>query len=402
MAAPMNAATFQAGMTTLTTGMRLDDANRGPDAEPFDREECVVTSTSPQPRPESQRKSFNWRQFSCEFGRNKPCKARVPDPSGVANKLMTSPSVSVVIPCFNQGRFLRDALDSVFAQTMPASEVVVVDDGSTDRTSSIAASYSGVTCVRQPNRGLAHARNRGLRQSRGDYLVFLDADDRLLPDAIAIGAEELDRRPDHALVFGRCERIDESGQRLPTVPPPPFDGDAYETLLRNNVIWTPAVAMFRRLTGGPPIRFDPSVGPAADYDLYLRLARRQLIDGHGRLVAEYRLHSGSMSRDAALMLRSTVSVLRSQRRYVAGRRAVGAWEYGLRGFKHHYGDLLVAQIRSAWRDPRKWGGMLQAVAVLLRYHPGGVVRQSGRHLQRLIARAPVPRAQGSKARARRI
>src|SRR4051794_12323832 len=133
---------------------------------------------------------------------------------------MSLPTVSVVIPCFNQGRFLPDALESVLAQTFPAAEIVVVDDGSTDETAAAARRYPNVRCIRQRNRGLASARNTGLMHTAGECVVFLDADVRLRPEAVEIGVRELQAHPECALVWGRCVRIDEHGRQLPTVPPP--------------------------------------------------------------------------------------------------------------------------------------------------------------------------------------
>ncbi len=93
-----------------------------------------------------------------------------------------SPTVSLVIPAYNAEAYLREALDSAFAQTRPPDEVIVVDDGSGDRTPEIAASYGDrVRLLRQPNRGEAAARNTGVRVARGDLIAFLDADDTLLP-----------------------------------------------------------------------------------------------------------------------------------------------------------------------------------------------------------------------------
>jgi glycosyltransferase involved in cell wall biosynthesis len=309
---------------------------------------------------------------------------------------MTSRSVSVVIPCFNQGRYLREALDSVFAQTHPPDEVVVVDDGSTDSTAAIAGAYPAVRYVRQSNRGLARARNRGLRETTGDHVVMLDADDRLLPEALASGVSELAVRPDHAFVFGRCERIDARGRRLPTVAPPPIEGDYYQAFLRHNHVWTPAVAMFRRSVCGPLLQFDPAVGPAADYDLYLRLARQRRVYGHGRLVAEYRLHDASMSRDPAVMLQATMRVLKAQRRWIgasAGRAA--AYDYGVTAFRHHYASQVLEQIRAAAREPSRWGVVLRAAAALLRHHPGGVLRGAARGMQDLVWRAAGSRRAGA-------
>jgi hypothetical protein len=188
-------------------------------------------------------------------------------------------------------------------------------------------------------------------------------------------------------VFGRCERIDASGRRLPTVAPPPLEEEVYTALLRTNVIWTPAVVMFRRSVCGPALRFNAKVGPSADYELYLRLARQRRIHGHGRLVAEYRLHEQSMSRDPAIMLRSTVTVLREQRRHLDGsRHHLAAYEYGLRSFQHHYAEQLVTQLRREWRNPRRWGAWLRGLVTLMRYHPGGVVRQSVRYVQQIVSR----------------
>ena len=200
---------------------------------------------------------------------------------------MSFTTISVVIPCFNQGHFLSEALESVLAQTEPAAEIVVVDDGSTDNTVAVARRYPRVKCVRQPNRGLASARNTGLRHTSCDFLVFLDADDRLRPDALEVGVRELRAHPACALVWGRCVRIDEHGRQLPTVPPAPVVGDPYEALLRNNFIWTPAVVVFKRSVCAPLMRFNPAVDASADYELYLRIVRAFPIHGHTATVAEY-------------------------------------------------------------------------------------------------------------------
>src|SRR3954469_14899324 len=96
-------------------------------------------------------------------------------------------SVAVVIPCYKQANYLPDAIQSVLDQTHDRVEIVVVDDGSPDNTREVAARYATVRYVRQENQGLASARNTGIRESVSPYLVFLDADDRLLPNALAAG-----------------------------------------------------------------------------------------------------------------------------------------------------------------------------------------------------------------------
>src|SRR4051812_4587019 len=94
-------------------------------------------------------------------------------------------SVSVVIPSYNSGRFVPSAISSVLAQTRPVAQSVVVDDGSTDDTAAIAAGFSTqIDYIVQENGGVSLARNRGLAEARGTYCLFLDADDRLTPQAI--------------------------------------------------------------------------------------------------------------------------------------------------------------------------------------------------------------------------
>lgn len=97
------------------------------------------------------------------------------------------PLVSIIIPTFNYGRYICRAVDSALSQTYPNIEVIVIDDGSTDETSFILADTYGqrISCLRQENRGAAAARNIGISISRGDYITFLDADDRYMPENIA-------------------------------------------------------------------------------------------------------------------------------------------------------------------------------------------------------------------------
>ena len=138
------------------------------------------------------------------------------------------PVVSVVIPCFNQGRFLADAIDSVLGQTH-RSEAIVVDDGSTDNTLAVVKNYAGVVLIQQRNQGAAVARTSGLRQSRADFVVFLDADDRLLPDAVATGLEYLSMHGDWAFVTGHARLIDIDGSVIGT---PPQDHGYWQQLRR--------------------------------------------------------------------------------------------------------------------------------------------------------------------------
>ena len=124
------------------------------------------------------------------------------------------PLVTVVIPCYNQAHFLGEAIESVLSQSYRNFEVIVVDDGSTDNTSEVASRYEGVRLVRQENRGLSGARNRGMREAKGEYVVFLDADDRLLPGALEAGLRCFEAHPECAFVSGQSRLIAEDGTLL--------------------------------------------------------------------------------------------------------------------------------------------------------------------------------------------
>jgi len=252
--------------------------------------------------------------------------------------------VSVIIPCYNQAHYLGDALASVAAKTHGRPEVIVVDDGSTDNTVEVAERYPGVRYVRQDNAGLAAARNTGIRHSTGEYLFFLDFDDRLLPSAFRVGLTALAARPGHAFVYGGWRLIGADGTVMPTPEPAQVDDDPYRGLLRMCFISTPAAVMYRRAAvaaGG----FDTAVSPSADYNLYLRLTRRWPVYCHGELVAEYRRHGANMTLDRAMMLQAELKVLRTQRPYVRRR--------------HHPGALMPAG--------REWADAASDLSVRLRY-----------------------------------
>jgi len=277
--------------------------------------------------------------------------------------------ISVIIPCYNQAHFLSEAIESVLAQSYSYLEIIVVDDGSTDDTAQIAAKYPGVRCIRQENQGLSTARNTGLRESRGEILVFLDADDLLLPHALETGLNYLLAHPECAFVYGHYHYVNEDGSIRNEFFQEPVEQNYYLVFLKGNHIGMHATVMYRRTALEAVGGFDPSLPACEDYDLYLRLARKYPIGRHDKLVAEYRQHGTNMSRNTALMLKTVLDVLRSQWKYAkTDKEYKKAYKIGVRSWQEFYGELLVIQLAGL----RQRGEVKQTVRIamtLLRYAP---------------------------------
>ena len=249
-------------------------------------------------------------------------------------------AVTVVIPCFRQAHFLPEAIESVLAQDHGAVEIVVVDDGSPDNVGAVAAGYPGVKCLRRANGGLAAARNAGMREADGEFLLFLDADDRLLPEAVGRGLEELRADPEAMMAAGTWQLIGEEGEPLPADPPrqPP---DAFPALLESCFISTPAAVLYRRELFGRIGRFDPAVSASADYDLYLRAAARFPVRLHPHTVAEYRRHGANMTRDPELIMAAETTVLERQAPLVAADPELReALRRGIERSRSYHGERL--------------------------------------------------------------
>ncbi|WP_447980385.1 glycosyltransferase [Candidatus Nitrospira bockiana] len=291
--------------------------------------------------------------------------------------------VSIIIPCFNQARFVSEAIESVLAQSYPRYELVVVDDGSSDGSADIIRRYPDLRYVYQPNQGLSAARNRGLEVVRGRYVVFLDADDRLDPHHLSISMETIRRAPEAAAVFGDYRLLGSTAGHTHDCAPRP---DTYGTLLRGNIIPCPAVAAVRRDIVAAVGGFRRQLRSAEDYDLFLRIAAHYPMVCHHRVVAEYRQHEGQMSRRWHVMLTASMQVLRMQSPYVrANPQYREAHRAGIRHVQQRYGEPLLWQTTDALRL-RRWHEAFACLRVLVRDYPTGMVAHVGRKIRRAVQR----------------
>jgi glycosyltransferase involved in cell wall biosynthesis len=220
------------------------------------------------------------------------------------------PAVSVIIPTYNYAHFIGEAIESVLSQTYRNFEIIVVDDGSTDETSEVVAKFPEARYFNQPNQGIAAARNKGLQLSNGEALVFLDADDRLLPDALAIGKTFLEHQPDCVFVSGHWQWISRDGSLLTTPVVPAIDDNRYRAFLNFNYIGTVGQVMFRRSLFASEPAFDTTVPGCDDAELYMRIARKYPVGRHDHTVVEHRKHGANTSGQRAMMLRSMDKIYR--------------------------------------------------------------------------------------------
>lgn len=188
---------------------------------------------------------------------------------------MRAPKVSVIMSVYNGEKFLEEALESILKQTFPDYEFIIINDGSTDRTPQILASFDDprLVTVNQNNRGLTVSLNRGIRLAKGTYIARMDADDISEPTRLERQVEVLDRDPDVVLVACWYKVIDQKGnvlahRRLPT------DGKQLARLLVHcNPICHGSVLMRKEAIEAVGL-YDENLRYAQDYDLWLRLLRK--------------------------------------------------------------------------------------------------------------------------------
>ena len=202
------------------------------------------------------------------------------------------------MPAYNAAEFLQDALAGVWQQTYPHFELIVIDDGSTDRTPELLAECNDPRLVavrHDTNQGLSLALNTGLQRAQGEYVARMDADDVSVPARLARQLTFLDAHPAIGLVGARVQPIDENGVNCGDAPSVPESTGLIHFLLPlANCINHPTVMARRSVLmscGG----YDSSTYPADDYDLWLRVAERTDVANQGDVLVGYRQHGGSVT-----------------------------------------------------------------------------------------------------------
>jgi glycosyltransferase involved in cell wall biosynthesis len=220
-----------------------------------------------------------------------------------------TPLVSIIIPSYNSANYLAAAIDSVLAQTVTNLEVLVIDDGSTDGTEAVVRNYPApVRYIRQENSGVSAARNRGMDESQGRYVAFLDADDTWLPHKLERQLAALAASHRHKVCYSAFTVVDSSLTPI-FVNRSKRQASALEDLLfRGNVVGSICTVLCERSLL-EALRFDPSLSQCADWDMWVRLAAQTDFLYVDEPLVTYRQHSSNMSRNAPLLESDSIQVL---------------------------------------------------------------------------------------------
>ena len=223
---------------------------------------------------------------------------------------MGNPTVSVIMAAYNHAGYIAQAITSVLSQSWHDLELIVIDDGSTDRTREVVAAFADpVRYIYQENQGQGGARNTGIAHARGEFVSFLDDDDLWLPGCLETVVAVLRSRPEVGALYASCQVIDGAGNRLPQIMSRVVEpGEMYATLVEGG--WFPPLVVTVRKSVlddvGP---LDLSLRGTDDWELWLRVASKHVFVGISDVVALYRMHGGGLSANTEHMLHDKIKAI---------------------------------------------------------------------------------------------
>ena len=220
------------------------------------------------------------------------------------------PKVSIILPAYNGEKFIAEAIDSVLNQTYGDFEIIVVNDGSTDRTAEILSKYGGkIRVISQANAGIAQARNVAISNSKGEYLAFLDQDDIWLEDKLEKQMEIFDKDKDVGMVYSGTFVMTAGNAELKSFDlKKPYKGMVIEELLMNNFISTSAVVTKKECFDRVGL-FDNSLSPCLDYDRWLYIATLYKVDYVDKPLVRFRDHIATFRKNEIFTIGKIIDTL---------------------------------------------------------------------------------------------
>ncbi|OBV11208.1 glycosyltransferase family 2 protein [Erythrobacter dokdonensis] len=251
---------------------------------------------------------------------------------------------TIIIPAYNAGLFVERAIASARAQgSTEEVRIIVVDDGSTDDTAARVKAQGMAELVQQPNGGVSAARNAGLALATGEYIIFLDADDELLPDALEHHRNAMEAHPHAVMVFGSNHIITETGEIIRSNETVPYETrDFMRTAM--HVTPSPSQAMMRRAAVAAAGGYDPDLKGAEDCDLSLRLLQHGAIVCHGHYVMNYRRHSGQATGRPSKVLQEHMRMLQRRLNDPAAPTDPKDRQQLVRKWQRHYGQFMPLEM----------------------------------------------------------
>ncbi|MEO9468061.1 glycosyltransferase [Parasphingorhabdus sp.] len=246
---------------------------------------------------------------------------------------MKQPLISVVMPVYNVERYVREAVQSVLDQTYENFELIIVDDGGTDASINICSEFTDprISIVRQANRGLAGARNRGISRAHGTLVAMLDSDDRWLPDKLMLHAIHLTCNSHVDVSYSGSHLIDEDGNRLRVAMRPKLGKISSSDIIARNPVGNGSAPVIRKTAldkiafqhpdySERTCYFDESFKQSEDIECWLRMALSSSasFEGIGGLLTEYRIVSGALSSNVVRQFESWEKAIDKTASYAPG------------------------------------------------------------------------------------
>ena len=246
-----------------------------------------------------------------------------------------TPLVSVIVTCYNYGQYLKTCLESILGQVYPNIEIILINDGSTDNSLAVVKGFPTVQIHTTQRVGVSAARNIGVQLSKGEFVVFVDADDYLYPNAVELNLWWFMAYPNSAFISGGHNKVDQNGKWLESCNGFMRLENNYLTLLQNNYIGFPATVMFRRELFFK-YHFDTQLPHCEDYDLTLNIAKHLPTVTHDKPIAAYRLHGANKSINKVKMLEIVKIILNKHLEKTDNDEIREAIERGIENFTAYY------------------------------------------------------------------
>jgi glycosyltransferase involved in cell wall biosynthesis len=221
------------------------------------------------------------------------------------------PKVSVIIPCYNAMPYLSETVDSVLRQTYTNFEIIIIDDGSSDKTVEWASQLTDprIKLISQENKGAAGARNTGIANSQGEYIAFLDADDLWEPTKLEKQVQCLDKNSSVGLVHTWIAFVDAHGKPTGKIMTTDGEGNIWKQVAEYNPVRCGSTSMIRRCCFETVGLFDQSLRFVEDWDMWIRIASRYTFGLVKEPLVCYREHPNNKSKNYEKLLQSLCQII---------------------------------------------------------------------------------------------